>query len=105
VPAFGEADPNARNLTAVNPNGCDLDDADPNGCTIRVVDEDEEEEDEIPLIRKNSRHYVASGESRVFLLQLYLPSSICKNYLWRTLIRLLKTWYQKICCPSQQMVA
>jgi hypothetical protein len=68
VPAFGEADPNARNLTAVNPNGCDLDDADPNGCTIRVVDEDEEEEDEIPLIRKNSRHYVASGESRVFLL-------------------------------------
>jgi hypothetical protein len=36
---------------------------DPNGCVIRVVDEDDEEEDEIPLIRKNSRRYIASGES------------------------------------------
>jgi hypothetical protein len=73
VPAFAEADPNGCDLTAMEPNGCDLDDiepngcdlakADPNGCTVRVVDEDEEEEDEIPLIRKNSRRYLASGES------------------------------------------
>jgi hypothetical protein len=63
VPAFAEANPNGCNLPAVNANGCDLDDADPNGCTVRVVDEDEEGEDEIPLIRKNSRRYVASGES------------------------------------------
>jgi hypothetical protein len=73
VPAFAEADPNGCDPTAVDHNGCDLDDiepngcdlakADPNGCTVRVVDEDEEEEDEIPLIRKNSRRYLASGES------------------------------------------
>jgi hypothetical protein len=53
VPEFTEADP----------NGCDPFDADPNGCAVRVVDEDDEEEDEIPLIRKNSRRYIASGES------------------------------------------
>jgi hypothetical protein len=52
VPIFAEADP----------NGCDLDDVDPNGCTVRIIDEDEEEE-EIPLIRKNNRRYIASGES------------------------------------------
>jgi hypothetical protein len=73
VPAFAEADPNGCDPTAAEPNGCHLDDiepngcnlakADPNGCTVRVVDEDEEEEDEIPLIRKNNRCYIASGES------------------------------------------
>jgi hypothetical protein len=67
--------------------------ADPNGCAICVVDEDDEEEDEIPLIRKNSRCYVASGEVVVFLLLPCLPSLVCKNYLWRTLIKLLKTWF------------
>jgi hypothetical protein len=45
-------------------NGCDPSDADPNGCAVRVADgNEEEEEDEIPLTRKNSRRYVASGES------------------------------------------
>jgi hypothetical protein len=73
VPVFAEADPNGCDPTDADPNGCDLDDAepngcnpakaDPNGCTVRIVDEDEEEEDEIPLIRKNSRHYIANGES------------------------------------------
>jgi hypothetical protein len=53
VPEFTEADP----------NGCDPSDADPNGCAVRVVDEDDEEEDEIPLIQKNSWRYIASGES------------------------------------------
>jgi hypothetical protein len=53
VPEFTEADP----------NGCDPAEADPNECVVRVVDEDDEEEDEIPLIRKNSRRYIASGES------------------------------------------
>jgi hypothetical protein len=73
VPVFAEADPNGCDPTDADPNWCDLDDADPNGCnpakaepngcTVRIVDEDEEEEDEIPLIRKNSRRYIASGES------------------------------------------
>jgi hypothetical protein len=53
VPEFTEADPNGRDPSY----------ADPNGCVVRVVDEDDEEEDEIPLIRKNSRRYIASGES------------------------------------------
>jgi hypothetical protein len=51
-------------FTKADPNGCDQSSADPNGCTVRVADEnEEEEEDEIPLIRKNSRCYIASGES------------------------------------------
>jgi hypothetical protein len=53
VPEFTEADP----------NGCDPAEDDPNGCVVRVVDEDDEEEDEISLIRKNSWRYIASGES------------------------------------------
>jgi hypothetical protein len=58
-----DADPNGCDPIVADPNGCGLDDADPNGCTIRIIDEDEEEEEEIPLIQKNSRHYIASGES------------------------------------------
>jgi hypothetical protein len=51
VPEFTDADP----------NGCDPTAADPNGC---VVDEnDGEEENEVPLTRKNSWQYIASGES------------------------------------------
>jgi hypothetical protein len=73
VPVFAEADPNGCDLDDTDPNGCDPANADPNGCnfaeadlngcTVRIVDEDEEEEDEIPLVRKNSRRYIASGES------------------------------------------
>jgi hypothetical protein len=63
VPEFTEADPNGCDTSGADPNGCDPAEADPNGCVVRVVDEDDEEEDEIPLIRKNSRRYIASGES------------------------------------------
>jgi hypothetical protein len=63
VPVSVEADPNGCHPTDADPNGCDLDDADPNGCIVRIFDEDEEEEDEIPLDRKNSRRYIVSGES------------------------------------------
>jgi hypothetical protein len=73
VPVFAEAEPNGCDPTDAEPNGCDLDDVDlngcnpakvePNGCTVRIIDEDEEEEEEIPLIRKNSRRYIVSGES------------------------------------------
>jgi hypothetical protein len=68
-----DADPNGCDLTDADPNGCDLDDADPNGCdlakanpngcTVRIADEDEEEEDEVPLVRKNSRCFIVSRES------------------------------------------
>jgi hypothetical protein len=60
---FTGADPNGCDLDDADPNGCDPADADPNGCVVRIVDEDEEEEEEIPLIRKNSRRYLVSGES------------------------------------------
>jgi hypothetical protein len=62
VPIFIEADPNGCDLDDADPNGCSPARADPNGCTVRIIDEDEEEE-EIPLIRKNSQRYIASGES------------------------------------------
>jgi hypothetical protein len=73
VELFTGADPNGCDAADAEPNGCDLDDAspnrcdparaDPNGCIVRIVDEDEEEEEEIPLIQKNSRRYIVSGES------------------------------------------
>jgi hypothetical protein len=37
--------------------------ANPNGCAVRLVDDDGEEEEKVPLIRKSSCRYTASGES------------------------------------------
>jgi hypothetical protein len=57
-------DPNRCDPSVADPNGCDPSVADPNECAVCVADENEgEEEDEVPLTRKNSRQYVASGES------------------------------------------
>jgi hypothetical protein len=60
-----EVVPNGCNRAEADPNGCDRAEADPNGCDhapaiVCIFDEDEEEEDEAPLIRKNSRHYRGS---------------------------------------------
>jgi hypothetical protein len=71
VELFTGADPDGCDLDDANPNGCDpadanpngCDPAEPNGCVVRIVDEDEEEEEEIPLIQKNSQRYLVSGES------------------------------------------
>jgi hypothetical protein len=64
VPEFTDADPNGGVPSAADPNGCAPSAADPNGCVVCVADEnDGEEEDEVPLTRKNSRQYLASGES------------------------------------------
>jgi hypothetical protein len=65
--------------------------ADPNGCAVYLDDNNGEEEDEIPPIRKNSCRYTASGESSGVPSLPCLPSLVCKNYLWRTLIRLSRT--------------
>jgi hypothetical protein len=62
VEIFTVAEPNGCDLADADPNGCNPARADPNGCVVRIIDEDEEEE-EIPLIRKNSRRYIVSGES------------------------------------------
>jgi hypothetical protein len=62
VPAVEEV--SVPEFTDADPNGCDPSIADPNGCVVCVADENEgEEEDEVPLTQKNSRRYVASGES------------------------------------------
>jgi hypothetical protein len=64
VPNFTDADPNGCAPSAADPNGCAPSVADPNGCATYVVDEnDKDEEDEVPLTRKNNRRYIASGES------------------------------------------
>jgi hypothetical protein len=39
-------------FTGADPNGCNSARDDPNGCVVRIIDEDEEEEVEIPLIWK-----------------------------------------------------
>jgi hypothetical protein len=77
-----ETDPNGCNLAPTDPNecirapadpnGCDPVETDPNGCDpapsiVRIFDEDEEEE-EVPLIRKNSRCYRGSRGIVIFLL-------------------------------------
>jgi hypothetical protein len=66
VPATGliDADPNGCTQSAVDPNVGAPSVADPNGgaaCAANV--DDEEEENEAPLTRKNSRQFIAGSES------------------------------------------
>jgi hypothetical protein len=83
-----EADPNGcavQKLThrvEADPNGCGHPEPDPNGCDralaiVRIFDEDEEEEEEVPLIRKNSRCYRGSkGDSDIPSLALFALVSL-----------------------------
>jgi hypothetical protein len=66
VPATGltDTDPNGCTQSAADPNVGAPSVADPNGGAVCVANvDDEEEENEVPLTRKNSRQFVASGES------------------------------------------
>jgi hypothetical protein len=64
VPEFTDADPDGCAPSVADPNGGAPSAADPNGGVACVAGEDDgEEEDEVPLTRKNSRQYVVSGES------------------------------------------
>jgi hypothetical protein len=66
-----ETDPNGCNLAPTDPNECIRAPTDPYGCDpapsiVHIFDEDKEEEEEVPLIRKNSRHYKGSrGDSDI----------------------------------------
>jgi hypothetical protein len=74
VTEFTDADPNGCTQSVADPNEGAPSVADPNVGAPSVVDpnggaacvanvDDEEEEDEVPLTRKNSRQFIASGES------------------------------------------
>jgi hypothetical protein len=64
VTKFIDADPNGCAQSAADPNVGAPSVADPNGGAACVANEgDGEEEDEVPLTRKNSRQFIASGES------------------------------------------
>jgi hypothetical protein len=53
-----------------------------------MFDEDEEEgEEEIPLIRKNSHHYRGSDGAAIFPPELYRHSSVFRGFRYQTLIR------------------
>jgi hypothetical protein len=52
-----------------------------------VFDEDEDEEEEIPLIRKNSRHYIGSDRATIFPPKLCRHSSAFRGFRYQTLIR------------------
>jgi hypothetical protein len=77
-----EADPNGCHRPEADPNGCDRVEADPNGCDrapaiVRIFYEDKEEEEEVPLIRKNSRRYRGSrGDSDIPSPALYALVSL-----------------------------
>jgi hypothetical protein len=61
---FTDADPNGCTQSAADPYVGAPSVADPNGGAACVANvDDEEEENEIPLTRKNSRKFIASGES------------------------------------------
>jgi hypothetical protein len=79
----------ATGLTDTDPDGCAQTVADPNGCASSVAAvEDEEEEDEAPLTRKNSRQFIASGGSSGVPSPALSVLMVCKNCPWPTLIKL-----------------
>jgi hypothetical protein len=79
------AEPKGCDLVEADPNGCNRVETDPNGCDrapaiVHIFDEDKEEEEEVSLIRKNSRRYRGSRGIMIFLLQLCLLLLAFKNY-------------------------
>jgi hypothetical protein len=64
VTELTDADPNGCTQSTADPKVGAPSVADPNGGATCVANvDDEEEEDEVPLTRKNSRQFIASGES------------------------------------------
>ena len=104
-----EVDPNGRNRAEVDPNGCNRAEVDPNGCNrapvvVRIFYEDEEEEEEVPLIRKSSRHYKGSRGIVIFLLQLCPLLLAFKNCQYQILIKPLRRSSLRICYQSRLLM-
>jgi hypothetical protein len=99
-----EVDPNGCDRPGVDPNGCDRLEVDPNGCdrapaVVCIFDEDEEEE--VTLIRKNSRHYKGSkGDSDIPSLAL----SAFRNCQYRILIKPWRRLSLRICYRSRLLM-
>jgi hypothetical protein len=118
VEVLPEVDPNGCVLPEVNPNGCVLPEVDPNGCVLPEVDpngcdrapavvcifDEDQEEEEVLLIRKNSRHYRGSEGGVIFLLQLCQLLSAFRNCQYRILIRPLRRSSLRICYRSQLLI-
>jgi hypothetical protein len=89
VPAevLPEVEPNGGVHVEADPDGCNRAEADPNGCDrspaiVRNFDEDEEEEEEAPLIRKNIQHYRDSrGDSDIPSLALFALVSLQELFI------------------------
>jgi hypothetical protein len=108
VEVLPKVDPNGCVLPEVDPNGCVHPEVDPNGCdrapaVVCIFDEDDEEE-EVPLIRKNSQHYRGSEGGVIFLLQLCQLLSAFKNCQYQILMRLLRRSSLRICYRSQLLM-
>jgi hypothetical protein len=100
-----EVDPNGCDRPEVDHNGCDRAEVDPNGCdraptVVCIFDEDEE----VPLIRKNSRHYRGSEGGVIFLLQVCRLLSAFRNYQYQILIKPLRRSSLRICNRSQLLM-
>jgi hypothetical protein len=54
---------------------------------VFIFDEDKEEEEEVPLVRKNSRHYRGSEGGVIFLLQLCQLLSVFRDCQYQILIK------------------
>jgi hypothetical protein len=96
-----EVDSNGCDRPKVDPNGCDRPEVDPNGCdrapaVVCIFDEDDEEE-EVMLVHKNSRHYRGSEGGVIFILQLCQLLSAFRNCQYRILIRPLRRSSLRIC--------
>jgi hypothetical protein len=79
---LADVDPNGCDPARADPSGCDPARADPNGCDpepfiVRIVDEDEEEEEGLGRTVGVTE---SVGGVAIFLLQLCLLLLVCKNY-------------------------
>jgi hypothetical protein len=101
-----EVDPNGCDRPEVDPNGCDRPEVEPNGCdrALAVVCIFYEDDEEVPLIRKNSRHYKGSEGGVIFLLQLCQLLSAFRNCQYRVLIRPLRRSSLMIYYQSQLLM-